>query len=182
MINMSTSKQGMAELAGHEGLCQSKYKDSVGVWTVGIGATRTEIADIANWPMDKKLSIEECFTLFQKSLKHYEIPLNKALIKEIPQNWYDALVSWLYNVGIGWIKKGSVIEKVNGGASASTVANALLQYMKPPEIKGRRQKEALLLKTGKYSNNGKVNVFPVNSSGHPQYNRGKIINVMEYLN
>lgn len=168
---MKMSLKGKMLLTELEGIGLTKYKDSVGVWTIGIGATRTEIPDLATWPRDKALTVQQCFDLLDESLDKYEKPLDKVLTKEIPQNWYDALVSWLYNVGTGWIHKGTVIQKINAGASAHTVANTLRQYMTPPEIAGRREKEATLLETGKYTMTGKAEVI-----GH-----NKSINISDYI-
>jgi lysozyme len=36
---MKVSTRGLAEIASHEGIVTSRYKDSVGVWTLGIGHT-----------------------------------------------------------------------------------------------------------------------------------------------
>lgn len=180
---MTTSIEGMIEIASHEGLCLTKYKDSVGVWTIAIGATRTEIPDIARWPADKQLSIQECFDLFKKSLVKYEKAVRRGLKVDVPQHAFDALVSWCYNVGTGWVKKATVIKLINKGVPVSDkrIYNALMMYKKPPEIIGRRKKEAILLTTGKYSNTGKVLVFPVSKRFKPIYSRGYKIDVKKYL-
>lgn len=178
---MKTSNKGRVELVGHEGICLSKYKDSVGVWTIGVGATRTEIPDIASWPLDKKISMQEAFDLLSKSIVKYEDAVNKALLKPIKQYEFDALVSWCYNVGVGWVRKASVIRLINEGAGQGQLHDALMLFKKPSEIIGRRTKEANLLAYGKYSNQGKALLFPVSSSGFPIYSRGTSINVWEYI-
>lgn len=178
---MQTSDAGLVELCGHEGICLSKYKDSVGVWTIGIGATRSEIPDIAKWPLDKTITIEEAFELLHKSITKYENALNSALTREISQHMFDALVSWCYNVGTGWTKKASVMRLVNQGVTGKSLYNALMLFRKPVEITARRQKEANLLAYNKWSNNGKALLFPVSSTGHPKYGAGKEINVWDYI-
>lgn len=178
---MKTSNKGLVELVGHEGICLSKYKDSVGVWTVGIGATKTEIPSIANWPLSRTITMQEAFNLLKKGIVKYENAINAALTREIPQYQFDALVSWCYNVGTGWVKKATVIKLVNQNAAPIKLFDALMLYKKPKEIIGRRAKEASLLAYGKYSNNGKALLFPVSSTGYPVYSKGKEINVWEYL-
>ncbi len=178
---MKTSNAGLVELAGHEGICLSKYKDSVGVWTIGIGATRTEIPDIASWPLDKTITIQEAFELFSKSIKKYEDALNKALTREISQTQFDALSSWAYNVGTGWAKSATVIKLLNQGTTGQPLYDALMMFQRPKEIIGRRKKEATLLSKGIYSNGGKALLFPVSSRGYPMYSVGKSINVWEYI-
>ena len=180
---MRISKKGMIELAGHEGICLNKYKDSVGVWTIGIGATRTEIPDIALWPQEKSITIQEAFDLMQKSIVKYEKGVRRALRVDVPQHTFDALVSWCYNVGTGWCKKASVIKLLNKGVHHSDrrVYNALMMYKKPKEIIPRRKKEAILLTTGVYSNEGKALLFPVSKYGKPIYSKGRSIVVSQYL-
>ena len=190
---MKMSNKGIVELVGHEGICLSKYRDSVGVWTIGVGATRTEIPDLASWPLSKTITMEDAFSLLGRSLLKYEIAVSNSLTREIAQTQFDALVSWCYNVGVGYTKpvrnrKGemtrnvaSVIRLLNSGASGAELYRALMLYKKPPEIIERRRKEASLLAYGTYSNDGKALLFPVSSSGYPIYSRGKSINVWEHV-
>jgi len=190
---MKTSNEGKVEIIGHEGICLSKYKDSVGVWTIAGGATKSEIPDIASWPLSKILTMKEAFELFSKSIIKYENAVNKSLTRPIPQYQFDALVSWCYNVGVGYTrqvfdKKGNmlrdtatVIKLINKGASGADLYRALMMYRKPVEIIGRRTKEANLLAYGRYSNNGKALLFPVSSKGYPIYAKGTTINVWQYI-
>lgn len=179
---MKTSLKGKIELAGHEDIGLSKYLDSKGVWTIGIGATSTEIPDLASWPLNKTITIQEAFDLFEKSLVRYENAINKNLIRPVTQEQYDALVSWCYNVGTGWADKATVIKLLNSGrATNQQLYNALMSFKKPPEITGRRTKEAKLLTGQGYQNGGKVMVFPINNKGIPQYSKGKNITATDYL-
>jgi len=181
---MKTSNEGLVEIIGHEGISLSKYKDSVGVWTVGCGATVSEISDIASWPLSKAITMQEAFDLFKRSIVKYEDAVNKALTRDIPQYQFDALVSWCYNVGVGYTRQNNmatVLKLVNKNASSAEMYRALMMFRKPPEIVGRRTKEANLLAYGKYSNEGKAMLFPVSSKGYPMYSRGTSINVWQYI-
>ena len=179
---MKTSNKGLVELVGHEGVCLSKYKDSVGVWTIGIGATRTEISDLAQWPLDRNITMQEAFDLLRKGIVKYENAINKSLTRPIAQHQFDALVSWCYNVGVGYARTATVIRLLNQGVEGKALHSALMLYSKPREIIGRRLKEANLLVTGKYTNGGNALLFPVSSKGYPVYAKGKQINVWEYIN
>ena len=181
---MKTSNKGLVELAGHEGICLSKYKDSVGVWTVGIGATRSEIPSIASWPLSRTITMQEAFELLSRSIVKYEDAVNAALTRSVSQHQFDALVSWCYNVGVGYTqgsRTATVIKLLNQGATPDQLHRALMMYRKPKEIIGRRTKEANLLAYGKYSNDGKALLFPVSSKGYPIYSRGTSINVWEHI-
>jgi lysozyme len=178
---MRTSNEGKVEILGHEGISLSKYKDSVGVWTIAGGITKTEIPDLASWPLSKTITMQQVFEMLEKALIPYEDELNKYLTKSIPQTQYDALVSWSYNVGWGWDKKASVIGLINRGASGQSLYDALMLYNKPKEDIPRRVKEAKLLRDGVYSEGGKADLFPVSSNGYPMYSKGRVINVWQYI-
>jgi lysozyme len=178
---MRMSRKGQQMLTELEGVSVTKYKCSAGVWTIGIGATRTEYPDIGKWPMNKQITIQEAFDKLPKSLEKYERAVRRGLKVEVEQHVFDALVSWCYNVGVGWVKKASVIKLINKGVPTSSkrVYNALMMYKKPKEIIGRRTKEAKLLTTGKYTLTGKANLYKVTSRGFPRI--AKRIKIEEYL-
>lgn len=180
---MRMSREGKAMLTHLEGICLTRYLCSSNVWTIGIGATGTEIKDIKQWPRNKSITVQEAFELLDKSLHRYERAIRKALKVEVPQHAFDALVSWCYNVGIGWAPKATVIKLINKGVPVSNrrVYNALMRYKKPPTIIGRRKKEARLLTKGIYAGDFKANLAPVNSRGRPIYSKGKQIDLREYL-
>jgi len=180
---MKTSNAGLMFIAGLEGLCQTKYYDSVGVQTIGVGATVSEIHNIKEWPWDKELSIKECFNMLQKSVVKYEKAVDKTLKvgTMLSQSQYDALVSICYNIGTGGLAKSTFMKRINAGDSAINIAAAILMWDKPKEIIGRRTKEAKLYTRGIYAGEGKVLVFPVSSSHKPLYGKGYEINAKEYL-
>ena len=160
MQNMKMSLAGKIELTGHEGISFVKYRDPGDVWTIGIGMTSTEIPDLANWPADKALTIEQCFEMLDIAIVKYENALNEVLTCPILQTQFDALCSWCYNVGVGWPRKASVIKAINANASNDVLYKDLMLFNKPKSIIGRRTKEALLLTTGKYQNGGMAELLP----------------------
>jgi len=176
---MEMSKKGLIELAGHEGVCLSPYLDSVGVWTIGIGATRTEIPNLNG--SHKDITMEEALELYKKSIVRYSNAINKALKANVSQEQFDALVSICYNIGTGGASNSTFMRRINDGHSLVSIGAAIKMWNKPKEIKPRRAKEALLFETGKYSNGGRVNVFPVNSSHKPVYSRGYSVDLNKLL-
>lgn len=172
---MKTSLKGLVELAGHEGVCLNPYLDSVGVWTIGIGATKSEIVGLdASHP---DITIEQAIDLFKHSIVKYENAINKALKVEVTQTQFDALVSICYNIGCAGAANSTFMKLINAKAPLQLIANAILMWKKPPEILGRRKKEALLFTEGIYSNKGKALVFPVNSKYKPVYSKGKTVDI-----
>jgi len=184
------SPKGRGMLANLEDIVLTKYKDSVNVWTIGIGATRTEIPDIADWPLNKQISVSEAFSLFDASLQKYEKAVREALTVEVEQHVFDAMVSWCYNVGTGWCKKdkngkirATFIRLINDGVKPSDkrVYKAFMRFKKPAEIIGRRKKEAKLLTKGVYSHWTTAEVVPVSKKGSPLYSKAETIDITQYL-
>lgn len=175
------SNKGIRFIAAKEGMALTKYKDSVGVWTIGIGMTRSEIPNLAKWPRNRKLTVKQAVDMFIKALAKYERAVNRFLTRPVRQYEFDALVSWCYNVGPGWLEKSTVMRRINSGKKGKTLYNALMMYKKPPEIIGRRRAEANLLAYGRYPSRMVTNIFPVSKSGRPVYARGKSVDLAKYL-
>lgn len=168
---MKLSTRGLIEIASHEGICLEPYLDSVGVWTIGIGQTKSD--DIEPRTMGK-LTIQQVFDLFRRKIKDYTRAVD-ALGLELTQYQYDALTSFCYNVGPGNLRK------LCAGRSIAQIGDAIMLYTKPPEITERRLKEQRLYKTGVYSNtDGRVLVFPV-VNNKPRYRDGYKVDVRPFF-
>jgi lysozyme len=179
---MQISKQGIAELAAREGIGLTKYLDSVGVQTIGIGATVSDIKDLKEWSWEKTITIEEAFDLYIKHLQKYVDAVNKALKVPIEQYQFDAIVSVTYNIGTGGMAKSTFMKLINAKTPANFVANAIKMWNKPPEIRKRRASEAEMYVNGTYPNKGKVLVFAVSTkTHHPIYSKGYEIDAMKYI-
>jgi len=170
MTTLST--RGMIEIISHEGVCLEPYLDSVGVWTIGAGQTKSDGFDPKG---HRKLTLQECFDLFKKKIKQYTDAVD-ALKLDLTQTQYDALTSFCYNVGPGNLRK-----LCGKGRTIRQIGDAIMLYTIPPEITERRQKEQTLFKKGLYSNSdGKVLVFPVVNS-KPRYAQGYKIDARPYF-
>lgn len=167
---MKISTRGMIEIMSHEGLCLDWYYDSVGIPTIGLGQTRSD--DIDPKTMGK-ITIQQAIDLFKRKIKSYTDAVD-ALKLDLTQYQYDALSSCCYNFGPGNLRK------LCSGRNITQIGEAIMLYTKPPEITERRQKEQTLFKTGKYSNDGHVLVFPV-VNNHPKYSAGYQIDVRPYF-
>lgn len=162
------STRGMIDIMSHEGICLEPYLDSVGVWTIGIGQTKSDDLDPRTMG---KLTVQQAINLFKRKIKQYTAAVD-ALGLDLKQHQYDALTSLCYNFGPGNLRK------LCNGRSIEQIGDAIMLYTKPPEITERRKKEQRLFKTGQYSNtDGKVLVFPVNGSHHPVYSKGYQVDV-----
>ncbi len=177
---MQISKKGLLELADREGLAQTCYLDSVGVKTVGIGMTRSDIKDIASWPWDRVLEIKDAVDMYKRHVQPYANAVERALTVDVTQSQFDALVSICYNIGVGGMRGSTFIKRINAKASTSSIVAAIMMWAKPKEIIGRRKKEADLFANGIYNNkDGCVDHIKVNANHKPSY-KGRI-SIVGYL-
>jgi lysozyme len=162
---MDISPKGLLEILSHEGCCLDPYLDSVGVWTIGVGITKYDGKD----PRDfGTITLEQAIDMFRDRIRAYVTPVQKLNLP-LFQHQFDALVSFCFNVGPG------NLAKLAKGRSVDQIGDALMLYTKPVEITERRRKEQNLFKYGKYTNTGKVLVFPVSANHHPVYSQGRLV-------
>lgn len=174
---MNLSRDGAMELIGHEAIVLTRYRDSVGIWTIGVGHTKA-----AGEPDPVKvtaaLTLKQVFDLFERDVAHYVADVNAALKVAVSQPQFDALVSFHYNTGA--IRKASLTQRLNAGDVAGA-AKGFMAYVKPKEVIGRRTKEHDLFATGTYANHGMATILPATPEGRIQWNKGKRINLAEVI-
>ena len=168
------SKKGLIELANYEALAHTKYIDSGGVHTIGIGMTVSEIKDLNSWDWDRKLSTQECIDLYKKALTKYENAINKVLKVEIPQHQYDVLVSITYNIGTGGMAASTFMKRINAKVSPMSIVEALKRWNQDngKVVRGlvnRREAESKLFLSGEYQNDGTVGLIKVLPNHKPNY-------------
>ena len=168
MATMTFSKQGAMELIGHEAIVQTRYLDSVGVWTIGVGHTKAA-GDPDPQVFAGSMALKDVFALFVDDCTKYVDAVNAALKVAVTQTEFDALVSFHFNTGA--IAKASLTQSINNGDKAKAAAE-FMSWTKPESIIGRRQKEQRLFAEGVYSNGGKATVYPATADGHIQWKKG----------
>jgi len=142
---MKTSQRGINDLILSEGLETKVYKDSVGVWTIGVGHTAA-----AGPPAPKAgmtITRQEAIDLLAKDLAKYEATVNKIL-PDVPQNVFDGAVSFHFNTGS--IAKATWPKLYKAG-KLKEAKSSFLTWNKPPEIMKRRKREASLIFDGIYA-------------------------------
>jgi lysozyme len=135
---MKLSKAGRKLLVAREGVRLKAYKDSVGVWTIGIG--HTSAAGPPAVTSRLAITAAECDEVFARDIVKYEQAVEKALKVEVTQQEFDALVSLCYNIGPVGFARSSVVKRLNVG-NREGAAEAFMMWNKPKEIIGRRSAE-----------------------------------------
>lgn len=130
---MKLSYAGIDALEAREGVRTKAYKDTKGIWTIGVGHTGPEVFSGLVWTLDK---VSEVFAV---DVQWAEDAVN-AVKAPLTQNQFDALVSFVFNIGATAFNKSTMKRMLNTG----NYEGAALQFDRwniPPEIVGRRTSE-----------------------------------------
>lgn len=93
-------------VAREEGLRTSAYLDSVGVATICYGETEgVKLGDIK--------TKAECDALFYTRLGGYSAAVSATILIPLSPETHAAFTSWAYNVGIGAMRKSTLVKKAN---------------------------------------------------------------------
>jgi lysozyme len=176
---MKVSRQGIIEIASHEAIVDMPYRDSKGIWTIGIGHTASAgPPDPSQMPRGRRIPLSEIFRIFAADLATFEKRVHKAVKVPVAQHEFDALTSFDFNSG--GIDRATLVRHLNSGDRAKA-ATAFMNWSKPPEIIDRRTKEMELFRSGHYSSSGKLNVYPADNNGHVLWRRGKTVDASKIL-
>lgn len=105
-VALSLSMAGAGAIVAHEGLRKVAYVDPIGVVTVCAGHTRTA-------KLGQVKTEEECKELLKEDVKHAEAAVKRLVIVPITQEQFDALTSFVFNVGESNFAKSTLLKKVN---------------------------------------------------------------------
>lgn len=134
---MKVSEKGIKLLSAREGRRLKAYKDSVGIWTIGVG--HTTAAGPPTVTPGLTITSQECDEILSRDIVKFEDVINKAVKVPLSQNEFDALISITFNVGPKF-GTSTAIKRLNAG-DRKGAAEAIMMWNKPPEIIGRRQGE-----------------------------------------
>jgi len=173
---MKMSTEGLIALIGHEGIVLSRYKDSVGVWTIGVGHTKAA-GGLNPETFTGTLTMAEALDLLRDDIIKYENGVNNAVKVSLKQHEFDALVSFHYNTGA--IAKATLTKSLNAGYYKKA-GEEFMNWIKPKEIKPRRQAESTLFLTGKYPP-PIATAYPADAKGNVLWSKGTRVNVEHLL-
>lgn len=102
------SKNGVALIKHFEGFSATKYDDGVGVMTIGYGHAikKTEV-------FNKPISMQEAEAILVKDLAAVDAAISKWVTVPLNQNQYDAIGSFVFNLGAGSFAGSTLLKKLN---------------------------------------------------------------------
>lgn len=105
---MKVSNNGINLIKRFEGLELKAYKDSVGILTIGYGHTHAVKAGDA-------ITGEQADAFLREDLQVAELTINTNVKVKLTQGQFDALASFVFNLGSGNFVKSTLIRKLNAG-------------------------------------------------------------------
>ncbi|MGS1815167.1 lysozyme [Klebsiella oxytoca] len=113
---MQTSPEGIALIKGFEGCRLTAYPDpgtGGAPWTIGYGWTYP----VDGKPIKPGMKIDQATAdrLLKTGLVSYENDVLKLVKVKLSQNQFDALVSFVYNVGSRALSTSTLLKKLNAG-------------------------------------------------------------------
>lgn len=106
---MRTSESGIELIKRFEGLELEAYQDIAGIWTIGYGHTGEDVQP------GMKISERDAEELLKRDLRPREQAVDSAVKVPLNQNEFDALVSFVYNVGAGAFRGSTALKRLNRG-------------------------------------------------------------------
>ena len=168
------------ELISHEAIVQEAYKDSVGVWTWGIGVTNASGHNVDRYK-DNPQPVRKCLEIFIWLLRErYLTDVLKAFPgHSLTESQLGGALSFHYNTGA--ILRADWVDLWLAGKIGEAKAS-FMNWKKPLEIIPRRQKERDLFFDGKWSSDGKATVYPVRKPSYtPDWGGAKRVDVSAIL-
>lgn len=145
---MTTSDKGIDIIKRHEGFRAKPYLCPAGVPTIGYGSTFYPDGCKVTL-QDKPVTEAEATALLAAALEGFEGAVNDLVTATITQVQFDALVSFVYNVGRNAFVKSTLLRKVNANPNDPTIYAEFARWNKGggkvlPGLVKRRKEEAEL--------------------------------------
>lgn len=124
-----------------EGCRLKAYRCPAGVWTIGYGHTEGVKAGMT-------ITQQQADAMFDEEIEKFEKQV-RPLVADVAltQNQYDSLVSLAYNIGVGTLRKSTLLKKVKSNPNDPTIRTAFMQWIRGggkilPGLQKRREMEA----------------------------------------
>lgn len=138
---METSERGLALIKEHEGYRDTAYRCPAGEWTIGFGHTSGVKEGQRCTPMDAGRWLKEDIAAAERevSFQTQGVPLRQCQ--------YDALVSFVYNIGAGNFRNSTLLKKVRANPDSPSIRDEFGKWIYGggrvlPGLVARREAEA----------------------------------------
>jgi lysozyme len=137
---MAIAKSTLSFITKEEGYRNKAYKDSKGLWTIGVGHL---IKADEQHLLTATLTDQQVEDLLKSDLKWCSEAVESSVKVPLTQHQFDALYSLCFNIGGTAFKKSTVVRRINEN-DLPGAADAILMWNKPEVLKKRRERERAL--------------------------------------
>ena len=134
---MAIAESTLDFITREEGFKNKAYKDSKGLWTIGVGHL---IKADEQHLLNATLTDQEVKDLLKSDLKWCSEAVESSVRVPLTQGQFDALYSLCFNIGEGAFRKSTVVRKLNEN-DIKGAADAILMWNKPAVLEKRRKRE-----------------------------------------
>jgi GH24 family phage-related lysozyme (muramidase) len=169
------------ELLHHEAIVQEAYRDSVGVWTWGVGVTSASGHSVERYK-DNPQTIERVLEVFVWLLRTRYAPAVRDAFhaRALSEAQFAAALSFHWNTGA--IGRASWVREFLDGSPSATVRASFLEWRNPPEIRPRRAAECELFLSERWVGDGMTTVYPVRKPSYtPDWGKARRVDVRDEL-
>ncbi len=136
---MKTSNKGIELIKKHEGFRAKAYKCPADKWTIGYGHT-------LNVKSTDVITKEQGEYFLRQDVEHAEKEVNKHNLN-INQNQFDALVSFVFNLGVGNFARSTLLRRIKAHPNDITIRREFARWVYAggkilPGLVTRRKEEA----------------------------------------
>jgi lysozyme len=107
--NLTYSGNGLSLTEQFEGCNLTAYQDQVGVWTIGYGHTGADVTP------GLTITQDQAQDLLAQDVGKAATCVNNVVTVELSQPEYDALVDFVFNLGVGAFTGSTLLRDLNSG-------------------------------------------------------------------
>lgn len=117
------TQEGINLIKKFEGCRLTAYKCPAGVWTIGYGHTR-------NVTPGMTITQQQAEELLKQDLLSFELNVRGCVVANLNDYQIDALTSFAYNLGIGSLRKSTLLRIINkGGATEAEIRRQFSRWV-----------------------------------------------------
>lgn len=143
--NLTYSGNGLNLTEQFEGCELTAYQDQVGVWTIGYGHTGPDVVS------GLTITQPQAQDFLAQDVSSAAACVNNSVTLQVSQDEFDALVDFVFNLGVGAFKSSTLLIDLNSGnTTAAATQFDLWDHAGGAVVAGllrRRQAETALFET-----------------------------------
>jgi lysozyme len=142
--------RGHMEIITHEAIVLEAYKDSVGVWTWGVGVTNASGHKVHPRYLSNPQTVTRCLEVYEWLIRTKYLPEVRAAFGRVQLNEHQLAAAVSFHWNTGAIARASWVRSFRDG-NVEQAKREIMNWRNPPEIIRRREAERDLFFDGKWT-------------------------------